>query len=112
MQNRSSNNPELSENEESLEDESSETETAVLGSTTTITRLRKPPSTPVNSSKTAKGHLQSSNNDKLPENEESSKDNSSQSEMTNLGCTTSTRLRKRPLTSVSSTKTVKRQRQS
>lgn len=100
----------MSENEGSFEVQLPET--TVVGCTTTTSRLRKGPLTQVNSSKTAKRQLQSSNNDELPETEESSEDESSESETTNFGSPTSSRVRKSPLTLISATNTVQRQLQS
>lgn len=75
-------------------------------------RVMKLVLTPLYLSETTKRQSQPTDNDGLPESEESSKDEPSQSEMTSVGFTRSNRMRKRHFTSIGSTKTMKRQRQS
>lgn len=110
IQNNSSNNHELSENEENSVNKPSETETAILESTTTR-RLKKSTSKPVNSLENAKKQHQPSNNDEFPENGESSRNESSQSEMINAESTKPGRVMKLVLTPLYLSETTKRQRQ-
>lgn len=75
-------------------------------------RVMKLVLTPLYLSETTKRQRQPTDRDGVPKSEERSKDELSQSEITSVGFTTSKRMRKRHFTSIGSTKTVKRQRQS